>query len=72
MVFHILAAGLAPMFSIVGWRAGYWSLAPGNWLLAAGLPANPFSSVTTKHNFAYAELHVVMFCASISFVNPVV
>ena len=32
----------------------------------------PLSSVTTKHNFAYSELHVVVFCAIISSVNPIV
>ena len=34
--------------------------------------AQPLSSVTTKHNFAYSELHVVVFCAIVSSVNPIV
>ena len=50
MVFQPLGAGLGPMFSIVGWLLA-------GWLLAGGWLANPFSSVTTKHNFASPELH---------------
>jgi len=50
--------------------AGCWLLAAGCWLLAAGWLANPFSSVTTKHNFANSVYVSVCFFVIVSVLQP--